>query len=140
MHEKANEAAKLLFLIWRHIDFNAMGRSRLMGIYDEFAGKAKYAAASLKGERFLEEMSRKFGIGSFRKSAILELLTPDILRAIRDDTQYVVLMMRTIVEEERKEFNTRKESRNAAQRANEFYKEADALFEALKEERNDEQV
>jgi len=111
-----------------------------MGIYDEFAGKAKYAAASLKGERFLEEMSRRFGIGSFSKSAILELLTPDILRAIRDDTQYVVLMMRTIVEEERKEFNTRKESKIAAQRANEFYKEADAMFQQLKEEKDDEQV
>ena len=63
-------------------------------------------------------MSRRFGIGSFRKSAILELLTPDI-KAIRDDTQYEEVMMDNNEEEKN---STRVKNLKLRLSARRFYK------------------
>lgn len=102
MTEAHEKAAKLLYLIWRHIDFDSMSRSRLMGIYDEFMNKAKYAAYSSRPEQFLETICRKMGISSLSKPEILPLLTSDVISVIRDDTRTVVLLMRAMIEENRK--------------------------------------
>jgi len=130
VHEKA---AKLLYLVWRHIDFDSMSRSRLMGIYDEFMNKAKYAAYSSNPEQFLETLCRKMGVASLSKPEILAFLTPEVISVIRDDTRTVVLLMRAMIEENRK-IKTKEEKKKMKETTRRLLEEHDREFSKLLEE------
>ena len=65
------------------------------------------------------------------------MLTSELLQVIRDETQYIVLVMRTMVEEDRKEFNTKKESRAAVEKVKEIFKDGNSFFAALKADKEE---
>ena len=134
MNENQEKAAKLLYLIWHQIDFDSMSRTRLMGIWDEFLGKVKSASYSPTGEDFIEQLSRKMGISALKDTAILELISPDVLQEIREHTRAVILLTRGIVEEHKKQYKLNEERKASRQKAQALLEESDKDFEELLKE------
>lgn len=126
-------AVKLVYLIWKNMDFEKMKRSRLLGIWDEFQNKLKFASFSQTPERFLETLARRLGLQSLKHPEILALLDYETLRIIRNQPRKVVLFLRGMVEVERKKIRTAEEKRemNAYMEAilSEYEKEFSELLE-----------
>lgn len=76
-----------------------------MKIYDEFTSHIKSAACTETLRKFTERLCTKIGIRSIADTLsvreILEENDETVLDALREETQYVVLMMRTIIEEKK---------------------------------------
>lgn len=132
--ENQEKAAKLLYLVWKHIDKSSMSSSRLMGIWDEFLGKVKMAAYSQDPAQFLEVLCRRMGITALKTAEIVPLLEEDIIREIRENTRLVILLTRGIVEENKKQYILRKEKKEQRELTQRLLTEANEEFnEFLKE-------
>jgi len=73
-----------------------------MKIYDEFTSKIKSAASTNSLAKFVERLCAKLGIRSIGSDAgVRELLAHNdhaILSLFRDETQFIVLLMREVIE------------------------------------------
>jgi len=77
-----------------------------MKIYDEFTSKIKSAAATNSLKRFTERLCAKMQIRSISDMSLAKILTEDredVLIALREETQYVVLIMREVIEKKQAE-------------------------------------
>lgn len=77
-----------------------------MKIYDEYTSKIKSASSMNSLKRFVERLCAKMGIRSISDTALTAILTEereDVLSALREETQYVVLLMREVVEKKQVE-------------------------------------
>jgi predicted membrane chloride channel (bestrophin family) len=78
-----------------------------MKIYDEYVSKIKSASCTDTLRHFAERLCVKMGVRSLGNSQkiqeILEANNVEVLEALRDDTQYAVLLMREIVEQKKEE-------------------------------------
>lgn len=74
-----------------------------MGIYDEFASKIQSAAMTSDLRLFVERLSRKMGLRSFKTTAIDNVLKCSdasiTLDVLRNETSLIVVMMRVWQEE-----------------------------------------
>lgn len=81
-----------------------------MKIYDEYTSKVKSSAMTNTLAKFVDRLCSKMGIRSVSEDitvrSMLAANDPEILSLLREETQFIVLLMREIVEskkEERKE-------------------------------------
>lgn len=89
--------------IWYSIDWNKIGKSRMIGIYDEFTNKLVAAARTGDKYRFLEVLCRSWGIESIWNKNILKaidaLSSQELLDTIRNESMYIMLKMRAAKED-----------------------------------------
>jgi len=124
----------LIYLVWKHIDFDSMSQSRLMNIWNEFLGKVKMAATSSDPAQFLEVLCKRMGIVSLKQTSIIPLLEPEVLQEIRENTRLIVLMTRGIVEEGKKQYKLKKEAAASREMFEKLEKESATLFDSIREE------
>lgn len=102
-------ARDLIYLIWRAISWDNISSSRRMKIYDEFTSKIKSAASTNSIAKFTERLCAKLGIrsisGDIGVRSLLEKNDPEVLALLRDETQFVVLLMREIIEAKKEEYS-----------------------------------
>jgi len=96
------KAYEICHHIWKSINWDNIGASRRMGIYDEYTSKIKSASSNNSLSLFAERLSSKMGIRSIRYSKkildIIEENNPEVLRLLREETQLIVLLMRDKIE------------------------------------------
>jgi len=102
--EGRREAVVQLCLgVWASIDWDNIKQRRLMGIWDEFAGKLNAAARCPDKYTFFEAICRSWGIRScthpFAVRALDALESWELLDVVRNEALYVVLRMRAIKDE-----------------------------------------
>lgn len=89
---------EILYHIYQHLDFASMQKSRLMGIYDEFASKVLASASVPTKEKFLTKVCEKLGIRTIQNTAIIHLFNSlsdvEFLDTIRDEIQYLIILLR----------------------------------------------
>lgn len=100
--ENVNEMALATISdIWSQIDWDKVDGKRAMGIWDEFISKIKASSMTTNSyEKFIEKLCRKMEVRSLRFKNIEEISNQDenfkkaILRALREETQTIVLRLR----------------------------------------------
>ncbi|WP_415347976.1 hypothetical protein [Clostridium perfringens] len=100
--ENVNEMALATISdIWSQIDWDKVDGKRAMGIWDEFISKIKASSMTTNSyEKFVEKLCRKMEVRSLRFKNIEEISNQDenfkkaILRALREETQTIVLRLR----------------------------------------------
>lgn len=92
-----------------------------MGLWDEFQAKIRFAANAQTAERFLEIYARKFGIGSFRRPEIISVLADETIEKVRNKPRKLVLLLRNIIEIEKKDYKAKKEKKQAFDAARSMY-------------------
>lgn len=107
MPESEEKAVKLLYFMWKNIDHEGMSASRRMGIWDEFLNKVIFSSRSPTPERMLETFARKFGIGAYRNPEMLDKLTEETVQVIRKSPRKIVLLLRNVIEVEKKRYQDR---------------------------------
>lgn len=125
LKQNEKEAVKVLYIIWKSIDFSKFKSSRLMRIWGEFEGKVKFASYKPTSEQFLDMMKKKFGITTIKNPEILEFLKDDILREIRKNTGKLILILRGMIEIEKAEY---KKMKSTAIEKKYFRKSCDELL------------
>ena len=108
--EKEKKAVKLLYLVWKSIDFAKMNSGRLMRIWGEFEAKVRFSAYKPTAEQFLTQMKKTFGISTFKNAEILELLEKDILLEMRKNYTKLILILRSMIQLEKEEYKKLKSS------------------------------
>jgi len=101
--EMRQDLAMLLLQVWHSINWDKISASRRMRIYDEFSSKILSASHTSDMKKFLESLCRKWGIRSLPDPYIIEILNKyedrDMLKSLREETIYLVLLMRSMIEE-----------------------------------------
>lgn len=99
--DRRKAIAHILYAVWKSIDWDSVGRSRLMNIYDEFSGKMLASTGVRTKEQFLTRICQKWGIRSLKGDDVLDLLDKfnddEFLQTVRDECQYLILLLRKIV-------------------------------------------
>lgn len=131
--EKEKKAVKLLYLVWKSIDFSKMSSGRLMRIWGEFEAKVRFSAYKPTAEQFLTQMKKTFGISTFKNAEILELLEKDILLEMRKNYTKLILILRSMIQLEKEEYKKLK-SRNGEKKS--YKKSVDELMNEFLEVEN----
>lgn len=91
---------KIIFNVYKNIDFNSMSKSRLLGIWDEFASKLIVSTSCRSKYEFLNNLCAMFDIRSLTDDYIVEMIDlfddEEFLSTIRNEHQYLVLMLRKL--------------------------------------------
>lgn len=99
--DRRKAIAYILYAVWKGIDWDSVGRSRLMNIYDEFSGKMLASTGVRTKEQFLTRICQKWGIRSLKDDDVLDLLDKfnddEFLDTVRNECQYLILLLRKIV-------------------------------------------
>lgn len=94
---------KILFNVWRNIDWEGIKGQRLMTIWDEFSSKLIASTGCRTKYQFLNLLCEKWGIRSLNDDYITEVLDlfhdAELLELVRNEHQYIVLKLRKIVKE-----------------------------------------
>ena len=97
---------KILYNVWRNIDFDSIKGQRLMKIWDEFSSKLIAATGCRTKQQFLNNLCEKWGIRSLNDDYIVDVLElfhdDEILELVRNEHQFLVLKLRKMVREEKK--------------------------------------
>ena len=84
--------------VWSEIDFENMRPMRRMKIWDEFSAKVLAATHIRTRYQFLNELCRSFGVQSLNKPIVWQVIEvfndDELLNLIRDELQYLILLMR----------------------------------------------
>lgn len=76
-----------------------------MGIYDEFLAKVKSSANTPSLSKFVEALCRKMGVVAMKFDATItnyvKANDPEILTALRDETQLIIMLMREHIQEKK---------------------------------------
>jgi phosphotransferase system IIB component len=75
-----------------------MKNSRLMRVWGEFENKIKFASYRPTPEGFLEQIKAKMGIEKIRNSEIIELLTQENIKLIREQPTKLMLILRSLTD------------------------------------------
>jgi len=105
--ETREKATELVLALWRAIDWDNIGASRRMGIYDEFEGKLRASASTDTIYSFLERIKKKMGLQNLKETELVEMIKDDggdILDHIRKETSFLVLKMRKIQEDKKNNY------------------------------------
>lgn len=101
---------EILLNVWRNIDWDNMSQSRLMRVYDEFASKLLASTGVPTKEAFLNKICEKWGIRSLTNEKLLGIIDKfsdvELLETIRNEAQYLVLMLRKRSKEDKKQGQT----------------------------------
>lgn len=96
--ERRKAIVQVLLNVWRNIDWDGVGGSRLMTIYDEFASKLLASTGVRTKEQFLNKICEKWGIRSLTDDKVIDLMDmfsdEELLECIRQEYQYLVLLLR----------------------------------------------
>lgn len=111
LKKEEKESVKMLYIIWKSIDFSKFKTSRLMRIWGEFEGKIKFASYKPTPEQFLNTTKNKFGIATIKNPEILELLKIENLKEIRKNTVKLILILRGMIEIEKIEYKKLKDTK-----------------------------
>lgn len=130
LSEVERKAVKLAYLLWKNIDFENMKRSRLVGIWDEFEGKVKYAAYN-GPERFLEVFCRKMSTGVPKHAEMLVLIEPEVLEVLIWRSKRIMTLLRFMIEREREKLKTTEEKKVLRKHVDELIAETEREFEEL---------
>lgn len=100
--QKRNAVLHVLLAVYRSIDREL--KSRHYGFYDAFMGKVMAAATARTKEQFLTELCRGCGVctiqhGNNVVAALDMFIDEEFLQVVRDDIQYLMLMLRHAVQE-----------------------------------------
>jgi hypothetical protein len=99
IQQQREQARDIVLAIWNCIDWDGVGASRRMNIYNELASKIRSAALTDTLEHFFENLCRKMGVKSVSNESILQTITKadarSLLRLYREETQIIILMLRT---------------------------------------------
>ena len=103
------DASKLVYNIWKGIDFNSMNKHRMFNIYSELEGKIKSSACTSKLEMFYSKLCSKLGssiVWKHNKDTI-ELLNKYsenkiFLDTIRNNTNIIILYLKELIERDKK--------------------------------------
>lgn len=91
-------AVEFLLAVWSHINWDNVGPSRRMRIYDELSSKIKSAAMTNNLDHFLEKFMTKWGVRSISDFGVLDILRNsnhrELLNILRNDTALIILMLR----------------------------------------------
>lgn len=102
MQEQREQARDIVLAIWQSIDWTGISPSRRMNIYNELASKIKSAALTDTLERFFEGLCRKMGVKTVYNESVLNIINKAdakaLLKLYREETQIIVLMLRTTQE------------------------------------------
>ena len=100
--EQREQARDIVLAVWVCIDWDGVSVSRRMNIYSELASKIKSAAMTETLERFLENLCRKMGVKTVSNESVLNIIAnadaKALLKLYREETQIIVLMLRTTQE------------------------------------------
>lgn len=94
-------AMELIYAAWRSIPWDTVSPMRRMKIYDEYTSKIKSSACALSLAVFVERLCAKMGIRSIDDTSIAPIVAENseaVLDALRNETQFVVLLMRERIE------------------------------------------
>jgi len=98
--------------VWNSIDFDAMRKSRLLRVWDEFAAKLTAAGRCRDKYKFLDRLCRSWGIRSCTHDLVnqaLDALTDtELLDIVRNETIYIVLKMRVIKDDMQQQWENNK--------------------------------
>lgn len=102
INKQREQARDIVLAVWTCIDWDGVSASRRMNIYNELASKIKSAALTDTLERFLEGLCRKMGVKTIYNENVLNIInnadTKALLKLYREETQIIVLMLRTTQE------------------------------------------
>jgi len=80
-----------------------------MKIYDEYTSKIRSAANTSDLRRFTDKLAAKMSIRALNYSQeMMEIVKendPEMLKILRDETQYIVMLMRAIIEEKKAQYS-----------------------------------
>jgi uncharacterized protein YdiU (UPF0061 family) len=96
-----------------------MKNSRLMRVWGEFENKIKFASYRSTPEGFLEQIKAKMGIEKIRNPEIIELLTKENVKLIRDQPTKLILILRSLTDVKKRK-----------------WKEAEKLLKTTSEKKN----
>lgn len=98
--QRTDAVVQLCLAVWQAIDWDKVKGQRLMGIWDEFAGKLTAAARAADKRRFFETLCRSWGIrsctGKLALDALDALTDYELLDTVRNESLYIVLRLRAI--------------------------------------------
>ena len=101
------KAVKVILELWRKVDWDNVGASRRMGIYEEFENKLRAAASTDTIQSFLERIRAKMGLKSFNDTELVKIIEEDgddILDCIRSETSYLMLKLRKHQEDKKEDY------------------------------------
>ena len=75
-----------------------MKNNRLMRVWGEFENKIKFASYRPTPEGFLEQIKAKMGIEKIRNPEIIELLTIENIKLIREQPTKLILILRSLTD------------------------------------------
>lgn len=108
--DRLNAVTHILLGVWYGIDWDGIKGKRIMGIWDEFAGKLLAATRCGNKYEFLETLCRSWGIQSLGNSTVLQALDAladwELLETVRTRSVYLILKLRAlkdIAKEQRQE-------------------------------------
>jgi len=96
--------------VWKSMDWANIDSFRVRNIYAEFSGAVKSASSKKDLRGFIEKMCARMGIrsisGKYAQMAERILATNDceVLRILRNETQFVIILLRLEIDAE-KEIN-----------------------------------
>ncbi len=106
----------ILETVWRAIDFEGMAPMRRMKIWDEFTSKVLAATGVRTRYQFLNELCHSFNIRSLSSDTVSDLIQhfhdDELLTVIRDELQFLVLLLRKKREDDKA---AKAENKDAAQ-------------------------
>lgn len=101
--QRRDAVVQLCLAVWQAIDWDKVKGRRIMGIWDEFAGKLTAAARAADRIRFFEALCRSWGIRSctspLAMGALNALSDFELLDTVRNEALYIVLRLRAIKDE-----------------------------------------
>lgn len=128
-------AVATLSNIWSQIDWDKVTGSRAMGIWDEFTSKVQSAATTTNSyEKFIEKLCRKMDIRSLRYRDISEIAGQNeafkkaVLKAMRDETQTIVLKLRLNNQVRKEEIKLEKERKEKEEKLQEKLDKSQVSF------------
>lgn len=115
-NERRLAILKVLTAIWESIDFESISGQRMMGIWSEFTSKVLASTGVRTRQQFLNKICEKFDIRTLKDTRIIGVIDKfddvEFLQTIRDELQYIVLLLRkdreVLKAQRREEFEKKK--------------------------------
>lgn len=110
-----------------------MKNQRLMRVWGEFENKVRFASYRPTPEGFLEQIKAKMGIEKIKNPEIIQFLTKENVKLIREKPTKLILILRSLTDIKKKKW---KEAEKLRKEGKKGYKwSVDDFFEELEEDR-----
>jgi phosphotransferase system IIB component len=115
-----------------------MKNSRLMRVWGEFENKIKFASYRPTPEGFLEQIKAKMGIEKIRNSEIIELLTQENIKLIREQPTKLMLILRSLTDVKKRKWKEAEKLLKTTGEKKEYKVEIGDLFLELENKNSNE--